>query len=129
MKHRVLIVDDEQQIQQGLHDFFTDETRFDVRVAGSAEQALKILEDFLPTVCIVDMRLPGMNGNEFIKIARQRLNGCVFIIHTGSTEYELPDDFPAMGITRNNVIGKPVSDMTVFLDKIAFNEKKSTKEL
>ena len=118
MTHRVLIVDDESYIQEGLFDFFADETDFEVRVSDSAEKGLNILKDFHPTVCVVDIRLPGMNGNEFIRKASEVLDGCVYIIHTGSIEYELPEDFEALGITMDNVLGKPVADMALFLTYI-----------
>jgi len=118
LNHKILIVDDEVNIQQGLLDFFTDETRFEVRAASSGEQGIKMLDTFSPTVCIVDMRLPGMDGNDFIILAGQHLNNCLFIVHTGSMDYSLPKELIRIGIKKEHVLEKPVTDMTVFLDLI-----------
>ena len=111
-------MDDEVNIQQSLMDFFTDETRFEVRVASSGEQGIEILETFSPTVCIVDMRLPGMDGNDFIILAAQHLDNCLFIVHTGSMDYDLPKKLIRIGLKKEHVLGKPVTDMTAFLDLI-----------
>ena len=111
-------MDDEENIQQGLSDFFADETGFKVRVSSSGEQGIDILETFSPTICIVDMRLPGMDGNDFIILAAQRLNNCLFIVHTGSMDYDLPEELIRIGIKKEHVLKKPVTDMTAFLDLI-----------
>jgi two-component system, OmpR family, response regulator len=113
-----LIVDDEINIQRGLFDFFTDETSFEVRVSSSGEQGIDILKTFSPTICIVDMRLPGMDGNDFIILAAQHVNNCLFIVHTGSMDYDLPEALIRIGIKKEQVLEKPVTDMTVFLDLI-----------
>ena len=66
MTIRVLIVDDETLIASSLKVFLEDEG-FLVAVAGSGEQALEIIKrevDF--DACIMDMRLPGMDGNAAI---------------------------------------------------------------
>ena len=118
MIHRILIVDDETHIQLGLRDFLTDETDFDITSVSSAEEGLERLTVFRPTVCIVDMRLPGMNGNDFIREAHQRLPGCGFIVHTGSLEYEPPADIARIGVTQRHVFQKPVTDMARFINLI-----------
>ncbi len=115
-------MDDEVNIQQGLLDFFTDETEFEVKAASSGEQGIKILETFFPTVCIVDMRLPGMNGNDFIIGAAQRLDQCLFIVHTGSMGYDLPKELIRIGVRKEHVLEKPIIDMTVFIDLIQHAE-------
>jgi DNA-binding NarL/FixJ family response regulator len=111
-------VDDEISIQRGLFDFFTDETSFEVRVSSSGEQGIDMLKTFSPTICIVDMRLPGMDGNDFITLAAQRVRNCLFIVHTGSLDYDLPEELIRIGIKKEHVLEKPVTDMTVFLDLI-----------
>ena len=125
MTHSMLIVDDEVHIRQNLFDFFSDETLFDIKSASSGEEALSIIETFQPTVCIVDMRLTGMNGNEFILEAARRLKDCLFIIHTGSTDYQLPEPLFEIGIKDDHIFKKPVNDMTVFLDFIRRKDERS----
>jgi len=62
-------------------------------------------------VCIMDMRLPDMDGNSAIRILHQRYPDMEFLIHTGSSSYSLPDDLRAMGLDDDRVYQKPLSDM------------------
>lgn len=122
---RVLIVDDEGPIPQGIMDYLEDSGGFDIRLAASGEEGLSLLEGFSPHVCIVDMRLPGMDGNEFITAAHTALPKTKFIIHTGSLEYMLPERLREIGITDKMVLKKPVMDMKIFEDllhELAGNE-------
>jgi two-component system, response regulator, stage 0 sporulation protein F len=64
--------------------------RFIVRTAMSGEQGLEILrgDPSIPVV-ITDMKMPGMNGIEFIKKAKEQFPEIVFFILTG---YEITDE-------------------------------------
>lgn len=64
MKPRILIVDDEQSILNSLTHVFRK--TYDVHVANSAEDALTLLQDQEVEVIISDMRMPNMNGAEFL---------------------------------------------------------------
>ena len=66
MKKTVLIVDDEEMIRQSLEGILTDEG-YDVLTASSGEEALKIIEDELPSLVLLDIWLPGMDGIEALK--------------------------------------------------------------
>ncbi len=109
---RVLVIDDEPGILKNLEVFFEDEG-FKVLTALNGELAVEILLHEVVDVAIVDMRLPGIDGNEVIRrtIAAGRQTG--FIIHTGSNEYRVPTDFLNFGINRKNVFLKPVKDMGI----------------
>src|SRR5690349_261653 len=39
-------------------------------VVGNAEKALELLQNYNPDILIVDLALPGMNGLEFLEVAR-----------------------------------------------------------
>ena len=66
MSLRVLVVDDEPFIVTGLQVFLEDEG-MQVDSAGSGEEAVDIARnDSSFDVCIMDMRLPGMNGDTTI---------------------------------------------------------------
>lgn len=107
----VLIVDDEPFLRRSIVDFLMDEDRFDIRQAEDGETGLAMLKDQMVDVCLVDMRLPGINGIEFILKAQEMNPDLRYIIHTGSPEEQLPKAV-ILGIQGfRGVIYKPVSDM------------------
>ena len=114
----ILIVDDEKELCMGIKDFLVDESSHRVTIVFSGEEGLEELQQVLPDVCIVDMRLPGMNGNEFILKAHDKLRKCKFIVHTGSIDYILPEKLKQIGINKDFVLNKPVCDMAIFIEKI-----------
>lgn len=78
---RVLIVDDEPAICWAFRESLSDEG-FDVEIASSAEQAMAITQERLPDVIVLDVRLPGMDGVEALRLLRQRAAGVPVIIMT-----------------------------------------------
>ena len=96
MSARVLVVDDEPLIVTGLRVFLEDEG-MQVDSAGSGEEAVDIARsDASFDVCIMDMRLPGMNGDTAIRALHQLCPDLKFIIHTGSADYSIPEDLRAL---------------------------------
>ena len=79
---KVLIVDDESVIRQSFMDYFEDRLWHPVG-ADSGEQALEVLEAEAPHGAVVDIRLRGMNGDEFIRKAYQRKPETAFVIGRG----------------------------------------------
>lgn len=68
MKSRIMIVDDHAIVLHGLKQLINDEQDLEVALeAGSAEQALDILEHVQPDLLITDISLPGLSGLELIK--------------------------------------------------------------
>jgi DNA-binding NarL/FixJ family response regulator len=107
----VLIIDDEPFLRRSIVDFLMDEDRFEIYQAEDGESGLAMLKDQMVDVCLVDMRLPGINGIEFILKAQEMDPDLRYIIHTGSPEEQLPKAV-LLGIQGfRGVIYKPVSDM------------------
>lgn len=107
----ILIVDDEAMIRENLKAYLEDDGW---RVA--AFEAVAPARDWLRTggvcrVCIMDMRLPDMDGNTAIRTLRQLYPGMEFLIHTGSSSYSLPEDLRAIGLDDDRVYRKPLRDM------------------
>lgn len=65
IRQPILIVDDEPQVLVALDDLLSD--RFIVRVAHSAEQALRIVDEEREiAVVVTDQRMPGMAGDRLL---------------------------------------------------------------
>jgi CheY-like chemotaxis protein len=118
MNPTLLIVDDETILPDLIKDYLEDETDFNILVAASGEEGLEILDSQKPDICMVDMRLPGINGNQFILRALQNSPECKFIIHTGSIDYTIPRELKEKGITQQSILFKPVTGLHLYLDKI-----------
>ena len=57
----ILIVEDDPQILR-LLQFILDKEGYEVTVAASGEEALELLQDALPSLILLDNRLPGIDG-------------------------------------------------------------------
>jgi two-component system, OmpR family, response regulator len=114
---RILIVDDEEMYRWNIADFIEDEG-FEVDVAESGETALNMISAQSFDVAIVDMRLPGMDGNAFVTKAKEINANLRFLIHTGSVEYVLPPELKKMGIHQESVFYKPLEDMNLLVVQI-----------
>ncbi|MGB5065281.1 MAG: response regulator [Candidatus Competibacter sp.] len=107
----VLIVDDEEMIRENLKAYLEDEG-WRVAAFEAVAPALCWLREGTPCqVCIMDMRLPDMDGNTAIRILNHLYPGIEFLIHTGSSSYNLPDDLRALGLDDGRVYQKPLNDM------------------
>lgn len=115
---KVLIVDDEDALPRIMRDYLEDEGGFDVTIASSGEAGLELCQSARFDVCIVDVRLGKMTGNEFIVMAHQQLPECQFIIHTGSLDYVIPEELTMIGLTSASVLFKPILDLAEIEKKI-----------
>ncbi len=68
---RVLVVDDDEAIRDFLSYMLTEEG-FEVVVAAHGAEALDRIEQSLPQVILLDMRMPVMDGWQFASAYRQR---------------------------------------------------------
>lgn len=63
---RVLLVDDEEEFVRALAERL-EIRRFTPRVALSGEQALRLIQDEVPDLVVLDLRMPGMGGLEVLR--------------------------------------------------------------
>lgn len=104
---RVLVIDDEPAICMSLTAFLED-YGFSASSAESAEEALDLMRNNTYDVCIVDLRLPGISGEDLIIQARERYPEQRHIIYTGSISYNLSEKLQALGMRPEHVFLKPV---------------------
>lgn len=88
--HRLLIADDEPKIRRRLSQMI-DWSAFGVEVVAFADNGRQALEKALEAhvdLCMVDVRMPGMNGLEMIQQLKQVKPGIICIIVSGHDEFE-----------------------------------------
>ncbi|HXI58854.1 MAG TPA: response regulator [Polyangia bacterium] len=66
----VLIVEDHRSIREGLSALLVAKG-FPVVAAASGEEALKLLDNCLPSVLLLDLMLPGISGEELLATMRK----------------------------------------------------------
>jgi two-component system, NtrC family, response regulator HydG len=71
MALRVLLVEDNPSVARSIADTLADEG-VGVEVAHSAEQALARLDAVKPDAVLSDVRMPGMDGIQLLKVIRER---------------------------------------------------------
>ncbi len=85
IKGKILIVDDEQAMVETLSSYFA--TRgYETMTANSAEAALELLKTDQPALALVDIKLPGINGLELVRILKRDYPGVKVFVATGYDE-------------------------------------------
>ena len=85
MKERtVLFVDDDQIVLRSIARGLLDEP-YNVCLAKSSEEALKILSQREVHVLVTDIRMPEMDGTELLKIVREKYPHIVKMVLSGYT--------------------------------------------
>ncbi len=120
----VLVLDDDSAVRESLSDFFEDRG-WRVLPAATAEEALNLLACETPNGAVVDIRLPGMDGNEFIREVCQRNINMAYVFCTGSPKYHPPADIVALPQVSEQVFAKPVMDMSELEDALRQQIEKS----
>ena len=69
MKKRVLIVDDEPNIVVSL-EFLMQQCGYEIRIATTGDEALKIVNEFRPHLMLLDVMMPKRNGYEVCQMVR-----------------------------------------------------------
>jgi len=112
----VLLVDDDEMIRDCVTAYLEDEG-FSVHGAGSGEAGLTLIASLRPEVCISDICLPGMNGEEFVVKAHTLCPATRYLLHTGML-YSLSDELLGIGMTADDVLLKPIHDLSRLVNKI-----------
>jgi NarL family two-component system response regulator LiaR len=68
---RILLVDDHEVVRQGVRAFFDVQEGFEViGEAESGAEAVKIVENLVPDVVLMDLIMPGMDGVEATRLVK-----------------------------------------------------------
>lgn len=111
--YRILIVDDEPIIADGLYSLFAQgsDSNLEVYKAYSAPQALDLLDELRIDIVLSDIKMPGMNGLEMLKQIHSRWPFCHVLFLSGYTDFEYVQT--AMDLGADSYILKSQGDEAV----------------
>lgn len=103
---RILFVDDESNVLDGIRRMlYSERGRWEMKFAVGGEAALRVFEESEGfDVIISDMLMPGMNGVELLRIARDRYPETARLVLSGYAENALANKAATVA---HQVINKP----------------------
>jgi CheY-like chemotaxis protein len=125
----IISVDDEKIILDSLKSQFeiNFQDKFIFEFAESAEEALELIDELIDDgikiiLVISDYQMPGMKGDEFALILRQKLPTTRVILLTGQISQDVAIDFVNKNIFVN-IVSKPWSEneLVTLVKNIASN--------
>ncbi len=128
-KPRILIIDDERNTREGLRQAL--KLDYEVTVADNASRGLDLLEQRGFDVILTDLRMPGLDGMEFIRKVKVQPEApaCIMLTAYGSIETAVE----AMRAGAYDFLTKPVNldSLDLLLDRCleSRNLKKENREL
>ncbi len=113
MMYKVLIVDDEEIICQGIASVIQWEN-YGFNLIGTAEngaEALQKIRDYQPDIVITDIKMPVIDGLELIKQSKEEKPDIEFIILSGYGEFDFAKQ--AMQYNVQEYLLKPCNEETI----------------
>src|SRR4051794_41862084 len=95
MKRRILLADDSVTIQKVIELTFMDED-YEVRAVSNGDEAVALLSSLNPDFVIADVHMPGANGYEVCRRAKQMRPGPPVLLVVGT--FEPLDEAPAPAV-------------------------------
>ncbi len=84
---RVLVVDDERDIREGSERILS-RLGFQLQTAARGDEALRIFDQVRPSLVLLDLKMPGLDGMEVLQRLRQRDPSILVIVITGYATVE-----------------------------------------
>ncbi|MDR3634932.1 MAG: response regulator [Isosphaeraceae bacterium] len=103
---KVLIVEDEPNVRLVFRTAL-ESAQFDLNAVDSGEAGLNALQTFAADLVLLDLRLPGITGMEFLKQLRGAANNVPVIIITAYGT--VPDAVEAMKLGALDFLAKPLT--------------------
>ncbi len=94
---KVLMVEDDQSLMNLFEDYFSRVANYDLYIALSGEEALKIIEEERPNAIMLDMQLPGIKGTQVLKIVREKYPNTKVLVIT-SYDSQVKDIVAKLGV-------------------------------
>jgi CheY-like chemotaxis protein len=108
----ILVVEDNPANRQ-LTTVVLSVAGYDVRTANDAEEALKALQTFKPSLILMDIQLPGMDGIELTRKLKSNPASADILIVAVSAYAMKGDDQKAIEAGCDGYITKPINTRTL----------------
>ncbi|HYE82149.1 MAG TPA: response regulator [Clostridia bacterium] len=126
--YKALIVDDEKHVMQAIETLGEWEKYSITKLfyASNGQDGLTSIREISPQLVFIDMKMPVMDGTEFLRLATAEFPETQYIVISGYNEFEL-----ARAALRHNVIDyilKPINeeDLNNAIGKAVANINKSS---
>lgn len=106
---RILVVDDEPGIRDVLVAYLQQEN-FQVRQAGTAQEALETIAEWPPELVLLDIGLPDVDGLEVLRRIRAQSSAFVILVTARADETDI---LVGLGVGADDYITKPFSPREV----------------
>ena len=107
MNHKILIVDDEPEIRNFLRLYLENEG-YEILEAGDGPEALRIIKEESPSLCLLDIMLPGTDGFHVLKKLREDSNIPVIILSAKDTD---SDKILGLNLGADDYLAKPFNPL------------------
>lgn len=104
-KERILIVEDEREIAELIQDYLEIE-RYETRIIGDGEEALRLFERWRPQLVILDIMLPQLDGMDVCRGIRALSNIPIIMLSAKKRE---SDKILGLGLGADDYVVKPFS--------------------
>ncbi|MDK1027838.1 MAG: PAS domain S-box protein [Anaerolineae bacterium] len=107
---KVLIIEDEEAIRMSFADYMEDRG-FEVLIAENGRIGIEVLKQKQPDIVLVDLRMPEMNGLEFMIMAKPIAPDVPVIVISGANRID--EVVKAQQLGSSDYLVKPVNELSL----------------
>jgi len=109
-RNRVLVIESDGDLRDAVTGALT--VALPTRGARAGYEARRLLDEFSPTIVVMNLQLDDMNGLDLLRYVRQRLPGSKVIVTSDSGDSDLVTRVIALGV--GDFLEKPYSTGELF---------------
>jgi len=119
----IIIADDHPIVRKGLRETIEEESKFIVLAeVGNGQQAIEAIEEFSPTVTILDVDMPIMNGFEVVRAVKAKKLKTEIIFMTMHRDEDLFNEAIDLGAKGFILKDSALSDIVECIKTVAASE-------
>ena len=102
-RSRILLVDDETSIQRAVAPLLRSRG-YEVEIAGTGAEALRVVSDRAPDLIVLDLGLPDIEGTEVCRRMRETVKTPIIVLSARGAE---ADKVNALDLGADDYVTKP----------------------